>query len=112
MEHGSNKCRLSKWGDLPIIFTSDPEIVIHSNECINLFLLRYFMSWTHNSAKSKSSIAHSAIVAKTVFSDLALWRHHSRSVASHERGVLALWRHIRRLFLHAPIGTKAIFTSE
>ena len=29
-----------------------------------------------------------------------------------ERGVLALWRHIRRLFLHAQIGAKAIFTSE
>ena len=26
--------------------------------------------------------------------------------------ILPLWRHIRRLFLHAQIGAKAIFTSE
>ena len=44
-------------------------------------------------------------------SDLALWRHHSWSLTSHERGILALWRHIRRLLLHAQIGAKAIFTS-
>ena len=50
--------------------------------------------------------------SRTVFSDLALWRHHSWSVTSRERDILALWRHIRRLFLQAQIGTKAIFTSE
>ena len=43
---------------------------------------------------------------KTVFSDLALWRHHSWSVTSRERVVLTLWRHIRRLFLHAQIWCK------
>ena len=47
-----------------------------------------------------------------VFSDLALWRHHSWSVTSREREVLASWRHISQLFLHAHIGTKAIFTND
>ena len=51
-------------------------------------------------------------IRKDRLSDLALWRHHSWSVTSRERGVLALWRNIRRLFLHVPIGAKAIFTSE
>ena len=37
---------------------------------------------------------------------------HSWSVTSRECRTLALWRHIRRLFLHAQIGAKAIFTSE
>ena len=55
----------------------------------------------------QSSITHFAIVA-----DLTLWRHHSWSVTSREREALVLWRHIRRLFLHAQIGAKAIFTSE
>ena len=54
----------------------------------------------------------SPLSLRMVFSDLALWRHHSWSVTSRERGVLALWRHIRRLFLHEEIGAKAIFTSE
>ena len=47
-----------------------------------------------------------------VFSDLALWRHHSWSVTSREHEFLALWRHIRRTILHAQIGAKAILTSE
>ena len=64
-----------------------PKIVIHGNKCIILFLTRYFML-------------------------LLLWRHYSWSVMSRKREVLALWRHIRQLFLHAQIGTKAIFTSE
>ena len=54
-----------EWGASALIFTSDEvksekhcgiaswvrTIVIHDNECTNLFLTRYFMSWTHNSAK-------------------------------------------------------------
>ena len=49
-----------EWGDLRMIFTirhewkslanritSDPKIVIHGNECILLFLTRYFMSLEH-----------------------------------------------------------------
>ena len=65
-----------------------------------------------NSLKNKSSIAHFVIVWKTVFLTEALWRHHSWSVTSRERGVLALWRHIRRLFFHVPFGAKAILASE
>ena len=52
-------------------------------------------------------IADFAIVAR----DGLFW-FSSCSVTSRERGLLALWRHIRRLFLHAQIGAKAIFTSE
>ena len=33
-------------------------------------------------------------------------------VTSRESEKLALWHHIRRFFLHAQIGAKAIFTSE
>ena len=58
------------------------------------------------------SITNFAIVAKDGLFWFALWRHYSSSVTSRERGLLALWRHIRRLFLHAQIGAKAIFTSE
>ena len=92
--------------------TSDPKIVIHGNECIILFLTRYFMSWTHNFAKTSHRSLISQLSPRTVVSDLALWRHHSGSVTSREREILALWRHICRLFLHAQIGAKAIFTSE
>ena len=48
----------------------------------------------------------------TVFTDMALWCHHSWSVTSREREALALWCHICRLFLHGQIGVKVIFTSE
>ena len=69
-----------EWGDLAIIFTSDEvtsekslanhltsdqNIVIHGNECIILFLTRYFMSWAHNFARQKqSSIVRFVIVVK------------------------------------------------
>ena len=97
------------WANRP---TSDPKIVIHGNECIILFLTRYFMSWTHNFAKTSHRSLISQLSPRTVVSDLALWRHNSGSVTSREREILALWRHICRLFLHAQIGAKAIFTSE
>ena len=55
-----------EWGDLPMIFKSDEvtsenhwqiaswvtKIIIHSDECIIIFLICYFMSWTHNSTKN------------------------------------------------------------
>ena len=56
-----------EWGDLAMIFTSDEvtsekslvndltsgqNIVIHGNECIILFLTRYFMSWAHSFANT------------------------------------------------------------
>ena len=75
------------------------KIVIHGSKCIILFLTR----WTHNSAESLIS----PLSPRTVFSNLALWRHRSRSVTSCEREVTALWRHIRRLFLHAQIDVRA-----
>ena len=75
------------------------------------FLHAYLMFWIHNSAKNNYRSLISPLSLRMVFSDLALWRHHSWSVTSRERGVLTLWRHTRRLFLHVHIGTKAIFTS-
>ena len=92
--------------------TSDPNIVIHGNACIILFLTRYFMSWNTHSAKNHHRSLISQLSPRTAFSDFALWRHYSWSVTSREPEILALWRHIRRLFLHAQIGAKAIFTSE
>ena len=91
-----HKWRSHEWKSLANRITSDPEIVIHGNECIILFLTRYFVSWTHNSAKNYRSLI-SPLSLRTVFSDLILWRHHSLSVTSRERRVLALWRHIHRL---------------
>ena len=93
--------------------TSDQRVVIHGNKCLILFLTRYFMSWTHNSAKKGNHrLLISPVSLRTVFSDLALWRHHSWSVTSRELEVLALWQNIRGLFLHAQIGTNIIFTNE
>ena len=97
--------RSHEWRSLANRITSDPKIVMHGNECIILFLTRYFISWTHNSAKKhRSPILQLSL--RTIFSDLALCRHHSWSVTSRDRGVLAFWRHIGRLFLHAPIGQR------
>ena len=76
--------------------TSDPKTVIHGNVYIILFLTRYFMSWIHkNSAKCNCRSLISPLSLRTVFPDLTMWRHHSWSVTSLERGILALWRHIR-----------------
>ena len=88
------------------------KIVIHGNECIILFLTRYFMSWTHKSAKNYHRALISPLLPRAAFSDRALWRHHNWSVTSCESEILVLWRHIRRLSLHAQIGAKAIFTNE
>ena len=75
-----------------------PKIVIHGNECIILFLTRYFISWTYRSATNNHRSPISPLSPGTVFSDLTLWRHHSWSVTSREREALALWRNIHRLF--------------
>ena len=88
-----------------------PKIVIRGNECIILFLTRYFMSRTQIRQNNYWSL-NEPLSPKKVFSNLVLWRPLSWSVTSCERGVLTLWRHIRRLFLHAKNGSKAIFTSE
>ena len=42
--------RSHEWKSLANHFTSDQKIAIHGNECIVLFLTRYFISRTHNSA--------------------------------------------------------------
>ena len=98
--------RSHSWKSLANRFTSNLQIVIHGNDCIISFLTRLLCP--ERTIPPKTSIADFVIV----FSDVALWRHHSWSVTSRERGVLALWRRIRRLFLYAQIGAKAIFTSE
>ena len=79
------------WKSLANRITSDPKIVIHGNECIILFLTRYFMSWTRNSAENNDRSLISQLSPRTVVYDLALWRHHSGSVTSREREILALW---------------------
>ena len=81
-------------------------------ECIILFLTRYFMFWTHHFATNNHRSLISPLSMRTVFSDLTLWRHHSWSVTSSERATLALLCPVRRLFLQAQIGAKAIFTRE
>ena len=88
------------------------KFVIHSNECIILFLTHYFMSWTHKSAKNYHRALISPLLPRAAFSDRVLWRHNNWSVTSCEREILVLWRHICLLSLHAQVGAKAIFTSE
>ena len=98
-----------EWGDSAMIFTSDEvtsenhcritswvtkKIVIHGNECIILFLTRYFMSWTHKSAKNFHRALISPLLPRAAFSDWALWRHQNWSVTSCESEILVLWRHI------------------
>ena len=63
-------------------------------------------------AKNNHRLLISPSSSTTVFSDLTLWRHHCLSVTSCEREAWVLWRHIRRLFLHAQIGTKLILTNK
>ena len=100
------------WKSLPNRPTRDKKIVIHGNECIILFLTRYFVSWTQKSAKNHNRALVSPLLPRAAFSDRALWRHHNWSVTSCEREILVLWRHICLLSLHAQIDAKAIFTSE
>ena len=70
-----------------------PKDVIHGNECIILFLTCYFTSWNMQFRWNNYRSLISPLSLRTVFSYLALWRHHSWSVTSRERGALALWRH-------------------
>ena len=104
--------RSHEWKSSPNRLTSDKNIVIRGYECIISFLARYFMSWTHKSAKNYHRAFISPVLPRAAFSDRALWRHHKWSATSCERLILVLWRHICLLSLHAQIGTKAIFTSE
>ena len=70
-----HKWRSHEWKSLVNRIMSEPKIVTHGNECIILFLTHNFMYLTHNF--SKKTIMDPS---RTVFSDLALWRHHSSSV--------------------------------
>ena len=69
--------RSHEWKSLANRITSDPKIAILGNEGIILFLARYFMSWTHNSTENNHLSLISLLSLRMVFSDLALWRHHS-----------------------------------
>ena len=108
-----------EWAGLPMIFTRD-EVISEKHWQIALRLRMYyfisytsFMPRTHNAAKNNHWLLISPLSLKTVFPELASWRHHIWSVTSRERAVLALWCHIRRLFMHAAqIVTKAIFSRE
>ena len=60
---------------------SDQKIVIHSNECIILFLTRCFTSWTYRPATNNHRSLISPLSLRTVFSDnhcdvitVDLWR--------------------------------------
>ena len=74
------------------------------------YFLHAILCLEHHPAANNHRSLILPLTLRTVFSELTLWHHHSRSVTSCE--CEALWGHIRRLFLHAQIGAKAIFTSE
>ena len=86
------------------------KIVVNANEHIISFLTRYFMSWTHKSAKNHIRSLISPLSPRTVFADLALWRHHSWSVTvTRTRDTGIMWRYIPGLLLHAHIGADDLF---
>ena len=99
------------WKSLANNLTIDQKILIHGNECIILFLTRYFTSLTHHFATNNHRSLISPLSLRTVLSELTLWRHHDWSVTSDECDALALWPYFS-IFLDAQIGTNAIFTSE
>ena len=117
-----------EWGDSVMIFTSNQ--ATSENHCriasrvtknkslftvtnVLFYFLHAILSPEHTiTLKNDYRSLISLLSLRAVFSDQALCRHHNWSVTSLERGVLALRRHIRRLFLHAQIGAKAIFISE
>ena len=115
------------WCDLPMIFNRDfvtrenhrqiPSLVTQKSLFTVTNVSFYFLHailcpWTHNIAKNNHRSLISQLSPRTVVSDLALWHYRSESVTSSKSEILALWGHICRLFLHAQIGAKAIFTSE
>ena len=110
-EWRSAKWRSHEWKSLANHITSDKN---RYSRWGMYYFISYTLFYVLNTPfrYKQSSIAHFVIVAKDVFSDLTLWRHHSWSVTSSEREVMALWRHIRQLFLHAQIGAKAIFNID
>ena len=115
-----------EWGDLPMIFTSDQAKSENRWQITSevtkksLFMVTYVLfHFLHAILCPEYTIPINTIIdcsfrhcAKEDIFYLALWHHHSWSMASRESKALALWRHIRWLFLHLQIGGKAIFTSE
>ena len=67
--------RSHEWKSSPNRLTSDKN------------LTRYFMSWTHKSAKTSHRALISPLLPRAAFSDRALWRHHNWSVTSCEREI-------------------------
>ena len=96
--------RSHEWKSLANHITIDQKVVIHGNELL-FYFLHAILCPEHTIPLKQSSIAYFVIVAK----DGLFWL---TIVTSHDPEVLALCRHIPRLFMHAQIGTKAIFTSE
>ena len=99
------------WKSLLNRFTSDKN-VIHGNECIIVISYTLFYVVSRQFRWKQVSIADFAIVAK----DGLFW---PRMVASQfdllRQAEVGYWHYdviIRRLFLHAQIDAKAIFTSE
>ena len=90
--------RSHEWKSLANHFTSDQKIVINGNECIILFLTRYFMPWTHRFATNNHRSLISPLSLRTVFSDLTLWSHHNWAVTSRERHANARHWHCDVIF--------------
>ena len=108
---------IRQWVSLMKILAELPRswqrISIHDSTYIILFATCHILCPEHKkSAKNNHQSLILPMSEKTVFSDLALWRHHSWFVTLREREEIALWRHIRRAFLQAEIGAIVIFTSE
>ena len=80
-----------------------------------IYFLHANLRPTERTNPLKQSLLISPFSPKTVLSEFILLGFVTSpqlNLTSREREVLALWRHIRRLFLQAQIGAKAIFTSE
>ena len=76
--------RVTKYSSRVKIIAESPhewqKIVIHGNECIILFLTRYFMSWTHKSAIIERSFRHCCqgrpfLTEHCDVTTIDLWRH-------------------------------------
>ena len=59
--------RSREWKSSAYRFTSDPENIIHGNKCIILFVTRYIMDWTHNSAENIYRSPMSPLSPRTFF---------------------------------------------
>ena len=111
---GSRVCRFAnnfhewrshEWKLLANRITSDPKSLFMVTNVFFYFLRAILCPWTHD-------IADFAIVAR----DGLFWFSNVTSLQLFcdvtRMRVTGMWRHIRRLFLHAQIGAKAIFASE